>query len=232
MGGESKMRILLVEDEIRLAEALEQILKKQGYIVDVANDGAVGQDMAETGIYGVIILDRNLPSIEGVEILKYLRKQQIATPVILLTAKDTISNRVEGLDAGADDYLIKPFSKDELLARVRALSRRSENLQTSDMLQIASLCLDMRSCEVSIGAEKIKLTTTESQLLELLMRNQGQVLTKEQILDRIWGFDKDVEIKNVELYVFYLRKKIAFEKGGVAINTVRGIGYCLKEIQP
>ena len=231
MDGESKMRILLVEDEIRLAEALEQILKKQGYIVDVANDGAVGQDMAETGIYGVIILDRNLPSIEGVEILKYLRKQQIATPVILLTAKDTISNRVEGLDAGADDYLIKPFSKDELLARVRALSRRSENLQTSDTLQISSLCLDMRSCEVSIGAEKIKLTTTEAQLLELLMRNQGQVLTKEQILDRIWGFDKEVEIKNVELYIFYLRKKIDFEKSGVAINTVRGVGYSLKEIQ-
>jgi len=231
MDGESKMRILLVEDEIRLAEALEQILKKQGYIVDVANDGAVGQDMAETGIYGVIILDRNLPSIEGVEILKYLRKQQIATPVILLTAKDTISNRVEGLDAGADDYLIKPFSKDELLARVRALSRRSENLQASDTLQISSLCLDMRSCEVSIGAEKIKLTTTEAQLLELLMRNQGQVLTKEQILDRIWGFDKEVEIKNVELYIFYLRKKIDFEKSGVAINTVRGVGYSLKEIQ-
>ena len=230
MDGESKMRILLVEDEIRLAEALEQILKKQGYIVDVANDGAVGQDMAETGIYGVIILDRNLPSVEGVEILKYLRKQQIATPVILLTAKDTISNRVEGLDSGADDYLIKPFSKDELLARVRALSRRSENLQASDTLQISSLCLDMRSCEVSIGAEKIKLTTTEAQLLELLMRNQGQVLTKEQILDRIWGFDKEVEIKNVELYIFYLRKKIDFEKSGVVINTVRGVGYSLKEI--
>ena len=219
-----------MEDEIRLAEALEQILKKQGYIVDLAYDGAVGQDMAETGIYGVIILDRNLPSIEGVEILKHLRAEGITTPVILLTAKDTVSNRVEGLDAGADDYLIKPFSKDELLARVRALSRRSENLQASDTLQVAALRLDVRSCEVSIGAEAIKLTTTEAQLLELLMRNEGQVLTKEQILDRIWGFDKDVEIKNVELYVFYLRKKIDLAKGGVAINTVRGVGYCLKEV--
>jgi len=225
------LRILLVEDEIRLAEALEQILKKQGFIVDVAHDGAIGQDMAETGIYGVIILDRNLPSIEGVEVLKYLRKKRITTPVILLTAKDTVSNRVEGLDAGADDYLIKPFSKDELLARVRALSRRSENLQTSDTLQIAGLSLDIRSCEVSIDADKVKLTITEAQLLELLMRNQGQVLTKEQILDRIWGFDKEVEIKNVELYIFYLRKKIDLEKGGVVINTVRGVGYSLKEIQ-
>lgn len=226
------MRILLVEDEIRLAEALEQILKKQSYLVDVMGDGTAGQDMAETGIYDVIILDRNLPGIEGVEILKRLRAQRITTPVILLTAKDTVFNRVEGLDAGADDYLIKPFSKDELLARVRALSRRSENLQTSDVLCVASLCLDIRSCEVSIGAEKVRLTATEAQLLELLMRNSGQVLTKEQILDRIWGFDKDVEIKNVELYIFYLRKKIALEKGGVVINTVRGIGYCLKEIQP
>ena len=226
------MRILLVEDEIRLAEALEQILKKQGYIVDLAYDGAVGQDMAKTGIYGVIILDRSLPNIEGVEILKHLRAKGITTPVILLTAKDTVSNRVEGLDAGADDYLIKPFSKDELLARVRTLSRRSENLQASDTLQVADLHLDVRSCEVSVGAEEIKLTTTEAQLLELLMRNQGQVLTKEQILDRIWGFDKDVEIKNVELYIFYLRKKIDLEKGGVVINTVRGVGYSLKEIQP
>jgi DNA-binding response OmpR family regulator len=224
------LRILLVEDELRLSEALEQILKKQGYIVDVIDDGSVGQDMAETGIYDVIILDRALPGIEGVEILKHLRTKGITTPVIFLTAKDTISNRVEGLDAGADDYLVKPFSKDELLARVRALSRRSENLQTSDMLSVASLSLDVRSCEVSIGGECVKLTTTEAQLLELLMRNQGQVLTKEQILDKIWGFDKDVEIKNVELYIFYIRKKISFEKGGVSINTIRGIGYSLREI--
>jgi len=224
------LRILLVEDELRLAEALEQILKKQGYIVDVAYDGADGQDMAETGIYDVIILDRTLPNIEGVEILKYLRANKIVTPVIFLTAKDTVSNRVEGLDAGADDYLVKPFAKEELLARVRAVSRRPENLQESDVLSIASLCLDTRSCEVSVGGEKVKLTVTEAQLLGLLMRNRGQVLTKEQILDRIWGFDKDVEIKNVELYIFYLRKKIPFERSGAVISTVRGIGYCLKEI--
>jgi len=225
------LRILLVEDETRLADALEQILKRQGYLVDVTGDGAAGQVMAETDIYDVIILDRMLPNIEGVDILKYLRAKHIKTPVIFLTAKDAVSSRVEGLDAGADDYLVKPFSKDELLARVRALSRRSENLQASDMVCVASLRLNMRSCEVSIGAKKTKLTVKESQLLELLMRNQGQVLTKEQILDRIWGFEKEVEMKNVELYIFYLRKKIALEKGGVEIQTVRGIGYCLKEIQ-
>lgn len=224
------MRILLVEDETRLADALEQILKKQGFLVDVTGDGAVGQDMAETGIHDVIILDRMLPNIEGVEILKHLRANHIKTPVIFLTAKDAVTSRIEGLDAGADDYLIKPFSKDELLARVRALARRSDNLQQTDKICVASLCLDMRSCEVSTGAQRTKLTVTEAQLLELLMRNQGQILTKEQILERIWGFDKEVEIKNVELYIFYLRKKVNLEKGGVTIHTVRGIGYCLKEI--
>lgn len=225
------MRILLVEDESRLADALEQILKRQGYLVDVTGDGAVGRDMAETGIYDVIILDRMLPNIEGVDILKHIRAKRMKTPVIFLTAKDAVSSRIEGLDAGADDYLVKPFSKDELLARVRALARRSGSLQISDTVCVASLCLDMQSCEVSTGPEKTKLTVTEAQLLELLMRNRGQVLTKAQILDRIWGFDKEVEMKNVELYIFYLRKKIALEKGGVAIHTVRGIGYCLKEIQ-
>lgn len=224
------MRVLLVEDETRLADALEQILKKQGFLIDVTGDGNDGQDMAETGIYDVIILDRMLPGIEGIDILKYLRANHIKTPVIFLTAKDTVSNRVEGLDAGADDYLVKPFAKDELLARVRALSRRSENLQISETVQVASLRLDTRSLEVFAGMERTKLTVTEAQLLELLMRNQGHVLTKEQILDRIWGFDKEVEMKNVELYIFYLRKKIALDKGGVTIHTVRGIGYCLKGI--
>ncbi|MCL2353242.1 MAG: response regulator transcription factor, partial [Defluviitaleaceae bacterium] len=196
---------------------------------DIAHDGADGQDMGEAGIYDVIILDRNLPSVEGVEVLKHLRKEGIATPIIMLTAKDAVASRIEGLDAGADDYLIKPFSKDELLARVRALSRRSENIQIADALQVAGLQLDMLASEVCINGEKTKLTTTEAQLLELFIRNKGQVLTKEQILDKIWGFDKDVEINNVELYVFYLRKKINLEKGGVAIETVRGVGYRLKE---
>jgi len=225
------MRILLVEDEIRLAEALEYILKKAGYIVDVTGDGAVGRDMAETNIYDVIILDRNLPNMEGVDVLKHLREQQITTPVIFLTAKDSVANRIEGLDAGADDYLIKPFSKDELLARVRALSRRSENLQLNDDINIASLSLNSRSCEAKVNEEKIKLTVTESQLLEFLMLNKGRTLTKEQLLDKIWGFDKDVDIKNVELYVFYLRKKINFERSGTTLETIRGIGYCLKEVR-
>jgi DNA-binding response OmpR family regulator len=188
-------------------------------------------DLAETGIYDVIILDRMLPSMEGVDILKQLRKAQITTPVLFLTAKDSVPNRVEGLDAGADDYLTKPFAKDELLARLRALVRRPDNLQATNELRIGTLYLDGPNCTATINELVIKLSLTEAQLLELLMRNKGRVLTKELILDKIWGFGKDVELKNVELYIFYLRKKVPFEQAGLAIQTVRGIGYSLQEVK-
>lgn len=223
------MRILLVEDEARLADALEYILKKQGYLVDVSGDGCQAQDMAESEIYDVIILDRMLPKKDGLDILRHLRSLNINTPVIFVTAKDTVQNKIDGLDAGADDYLIKPFSKEELLARVRALARRRESILQQDNINVGSIKLDTKSCMAYVKEDIIKLTLTETQLLELLLVNKNQVLAKEQILDRIWGFDKDVEIKNVELYIFYLRKKIDFTKAGVSINTVRGIGYCLRE---
>ena len=223
------MRILLVEDEERLVQALEYILKKENYIVDVTRNGEVGQDMAVTNIYDVIILDRMLPKREGVEILKYIRNEGIKTPVIFLTAKDTIANRVEGLDAGADDYLIKPFAKDELLARVRALGRRKENIVDSGNVQAGELILNRKECIAYDGEKEIKLSLQESQLLEYFIENKEQTLSKDQIFDKIWGFDTDVEISNVELYVFYLRKKIDFEKNQLVLKTVRGIGYILKE---
>lgn len=223
------MRILLVEDEERLAEALKYILKKENYIVDVTQDGEVAEDMAETNIYDVIILDRMLPKKEGIEILKYIRGKEIKTPVIFLTAKDTIANRVEGLDAGADDYLIKPFSKAELLARVRALGRRKENIIDGDNLSAGKLILNTKECMVYDGEKEIRLSLQESQLLEYFIENKEQTLSKERIFDKIWGFDSDVEISNVELYVFYLRKKINFEKNELVLRTLRGIGYTLKE---
>lgn len=224
------MKILLVEDEIRLAEALTQILCRQGYQVDMTGDGVEAQDYAETGVYDVVILDRMLPNKEGVEILKHIRKKGIMTPVIFLTAKDALSDRIEGLDAGADDYLVKPFSKDELLARVRALGRRSINMVLEDRISVASLELDIKNCEASYLKSKIRLTAKEAQLLEFFMRNKGLVLKKEQIFDRVWGFEKEVEISSVELYVFYLRKKIDFSSCGLALDTIRGVGYCLKEV--
>lgn len=206
------------------------VLKKAGYIVDTAEDGIDGQDMAQTNIYDVIILDRMLPGKEGVDILRHLRKEKINTPVIFLTAKDSVLNRIEGLDAGADDYLVKPFSKDELLARVRALARRSENIIVNQELTAGNLTLNVEQCQVTVPPHKQKLSKKETQLLELLLRNRGQSLSKEQILDRVWGFEKDVEIKNVDLYIFYLRKKIDFEKAGLSLTTVRGIGYSLQEL--
>lgn len=224
------MRILLVEDEERLSEALSYILKKNRYAVDTALDGITGQDLAETGIYDVIILDRMLPGREGVTILRNLRTQGIKTPVLMLTAKDTIADRVEGLDAGADDYLIKPFSTDELLARIRALGRRQSEVIQGECLQAASLILYPMRGEAECGGMVIKLTTKETQLLELFLRNKSQVITREQILDRVWGIDCEVDMNNVEIYIYYLRKKLEPLPAGIRIETIRGIGYCLKEV--
>ncbi len=225
------MRILLVEDEKRLSEALSYILKKNRYAVDTALDGITGQDLAETGIFDVIILDRMLPGRDGISILKYLREKGVKTPILMLTAKDSIADRVEGLDAGADDYLIKPFSTEELLARIRALGRRQSELIPCDSLQAASLVLHTLRGEVECRGKAVKLTAKETQLLELFLRNKGQVITREQILDRVWGLDSEVEMNNVEIYIYYLRKKLEPLPAEVRIDTVRGIGYCLKEME-
>jgi DNA-binding response OmpR family regulator len=223
------MRVLLIEDERRLAEPVKYILEKNKYAVDYAQDGISGQDMAETGVYDVIVLDRILPGKEGVEIVKALRAGGIKTPVILVTAKDAVPDRIDGLNAGADDYLVKPFSNDELLARVNALTRRFENIAVSQLLECAALQLDCKRCEARIHGETIILSSQETQLLEFLMRNRGQVLTKEQIFNKVWGFGSETEIGAVELYVFYLRKKIDFKKSGAALETIRGAGYTLRE---
>jgi len=224
------VRLLLVEDEKRLSEALVYILKKNKYAVDVAYDGETGEDMAMSGIYDLIILDWMLPKNDGISILKNIRSQGINTPVLFLTAKDTIENRVEGLDSGADDYLIKPFSNEELLARVRALSRRQGEILLHKSLHAGNLTLDTSQCKAAFGVKRaVKLTLKECQLLELLIKNKGQVITKEQILDRVWGFEMDADYNNVEIYVHYLRKKLDCDAANIRISTVRGIGYCLEE---
>jgi DNA-binding response OmpR family regulator len=221
--------MLLVEDEVRLAEALAYILKKNGYGVDVANDGITGQDMAETGIYDLIILDRMLPGKEGLQILKELRKSKVVTPVLILTAKDAVGDRVEGLDCGADDYLIKPFATEELLARIRALQRRQREVLNSECLKTSTLSFNPLSGEVESSGESVRLTLKETQLLELLLRNRKQVITREQILDKVWGLDSDIEINTIEVHLSYLRKKLNSLNCGISIEAVRGIGYCLKE---
>ncbi|MDP4094332.1 MAG: response regulator transcription factor [Bacillota bacterium] len=224
------MRFLLIEDDQRLSDALQMLLQDYKYSVDTAFDGNSGQDMAESGIYDIIILDRMLPGKEGVQVLRDLRKKGINTPVLLLTARDSIEDRVEGLDAGADDYLVKPFATKELLARIRALLRRQPDQVQTEKLSIGSLELDTLRCEATNGKEIIKLTLKESQLLEFFIKRKGQVVTKDQILDKVWGLNSAVEMNNIEIYIHYLRKKLDPINYGIQIETIRGMGYCLGEV--
>lgn len=219
------MQLLLIEDEQRLSEALAYILKKKGYSVDIATDGDTGLDMATTGIYDILILDRMLPRRNGLSLLKDFRLLGFDTPVLFLSAKDTPHDKVEGLDAGADDYLIKPFSTEELLARIRALIRRKHKELVEDTLTAAGWVLNPMRNEVIIDKQTIKLSVKESLLLELLMRNYGLVVSKDRILEKVWGYYTEIELANVDLYIHYLRKKLNTS----LIKTVRGIGYYLKE---
>lgn len=222
------MRVLLVEDEKALAAALSKIMSKNNIVVDVSHDGEEGYLFAQRDIYDVIILDIMLPYKSGLDILKDLRSENKKTPILLLTARDTIKDRVEGLDSGADDYLVKPFATEELLARIRALGRRSKDFIDSKTLEMGNTQLYINSGKLEIEGSKKKLTAKESQLLELFLRHPRIVLSKEQILERIWGVEGNVMENNVEIYIHYLRKKLR-DKSNLVIETVRGIGYVLKE---
>ncbi len=209
---------------MRLREALTHMLKKKGYAVDSAADGDSGMEMAAGGIYDILVLDRMLPGRDGLSILKEYRGLGFETPVLFLTARDNPGDRVEGLDAGADDYLVKPFVIEELLARLRALARRKSKALTQDILTAAGWEFDPLQNLVKSGGQTIKLTGKESLLLELLMRNYGLVVSKERILEKVWGYCSEIDPSNVELYIHYLRKKLDTSY----IRTVRGVGYCLK----
>ena len=222
------MRILVVEDEIRLCEALVQILRKQNYTVDSDNDGESGLDDALSGIYDVIILDVMLPKLDGISILKELRRENVDIPVIMLTAKGEISDKVKGLDAGADDYLAKPFNTEELLARVRALGRRRGGIIEPSALSCGKTSLDTQNLRLRCGAAEITLTHKECELLEYLMIHKNIISHKEQIIEKLWGFDSEAEANHVEVYISFLRKKLKHVKSDVKITAVRGIGYKLE----
>jgi two-component system, OmpR family, response regulator ArlR len=222
------MRILIVEDEIGLAEALTQILKKQHYSVDAVHDGQSGLDYIESGIYDLILLDIMLPEIDGITILKNIRAQGITTPVILLTAKGDIPDKVSGLDYGADDYVAKPFSTDELLARIRAALRRKGEVVSGDSLLFGDIELNTKTLKLTCKEKELKLILKESNLLELLIIRKHAVTSKEQIIEKLWGLDSDVEHNNVEVYISFLRKKISFLHSSVRISTIRGVGYVLE----
>lgn len=212
-----------MEDEIKLSEALSHILKSNGYAVDTALDGITGFRMATDGIYDMIILDRMLPRRDGISFLKEFRNLGFNIPVLFLTAKDSPKDRVDGLDAGADDYLVKPFFTNELLARLRALARRKNKDIIGNTIFAAGIELNPLKGEAIKGSEIIRLTPKESMLLELLMRNVGQVLTKDRIMEKVWGYNAETELANVDLYIHYLRKKLNVS----TIKTVRGVGYFL-----
>jgi len=222
------MRILIVDDEVRLAEALGQIMTQNKYIADIVNDGESGYDYAMSGIYDVIILDVMLPKMNGFDIVRKMRENKEKTPVILLTAKDEVTDKVTGLDCGADDYLTKPFSAEELLARVRALSRRQGEI-VSNELKFGDLILNQSANTLFCNVKSIRLGLKEFEILRLLMSNSTSIVTKEDLLLKVWGSDSNAEDNNVEVYISFLRKKFFFLGSTVAIETLRKIGYHLGE---
>ena len=221
------MYILIVEDERRLAQVVRKVLEEEGHTVDVATDGEEGLAMAMDSSHDVIVLDVLLPGIDGFEVCRSLRASRVDTPVLLLTALDAVEDRVRGLDAGADDYLPKPFAFQELLARLRALGRRRVQAREPDQLQTADLMLDLRRRRAVRDGRTIDLSPKEFALLEFLMRNQGRVVTRTQILDHVWGYDYSPDSNLVDVYVTYLRRKIDRGHGQKLIRTVRGAGYAV-----
>jgi two-component system response regulator MprA len=221
-------RVLVVDDEPPVRDALERALSLEGYRVDLAEDGAQALKKVATEEPDVIVLDVLMPGVDGLETCRRLRAEGHGLPVLMLTARDAVSDRVDGLDAGADDYLVKPFALEELLARLRALIRRSSP-EEADVLRFSDLVLDLGAYEARRGSRVIDLTRTEFFLLELFMRNPKQVLTRSIIFDRVWGYDFGPTSNSLEVYVGYLRRKT--EAGGEPrlIHTMRGVGYVLRE---
>lgn len=222
------MRVLLVEDNGPLQRIIEKRLSEEGYSTDSSSDGDEGAGFACAYDYDLAILDIMLPKVSGLEILKMIKKRNPLTPVLLLTAKDSVVDKVAGLDAGADDYLVKPFAFDELLARVRALMRRQTDVEGSS-LAIADLTMDLLARKVQRGSKEITLTVKEFALLEYMLRNKQRILTRSQIADHVWNYSFDSGTNIVDVYIRYLRRKIDSDESQKLIHTIRGVGYILKE---
>jgi len=222
------MKVLMVEDERDLADAVAAVLKKNNYIVDHAYDGEYGLDCALSGVYDFIILDIMLPKKDGLSVLREMRGAGVQAPVLMLTAMGEVRDRVAGLDCGADDYLPKPFHIDELLARLRALSRRKSDLLVDGVISLGPLRFDPHALTLSCGGAETGLTLKESQLLELLLANKGRFVSKDTIIEKLWSYDADVYDSHVESQVSLLRKKLAAVGGGLSVRASRGVGYRLE----
>ena len=222
------MQILIVEDDIRLAQAVGKILEENGYQVDMVHDGQAGLDYAESGIYDVIILDVMLPKMDGFEVAKRLRRANVNTPVLMLTARGQIPDKIEGLDSGADDYMTKPFSPAELLAHLRALTRRTGQV-VFETLTFADLELNLESHDLSREGKSINLSFKEFSIMNILMANKAQIVSKETLISKVWGIESTAVDNNVEAYISFLRKKLKFLGSRAQIETIRKVGYRLTE---
>ena len=223
------MKTLIVEDEYSLADAIAEMLKREKITTKIITDGKKAEEEVLTNIYDLIILDIMLPNENGFEILNNLRKEKIDTPIIILTAKSEISDKLNGLENGADDYITKPFHMKELLARVKVILKRKTNIEYSNILEYSDLKLDIRTGKMISGDKEISINGKELNLLETLLLNKDRIVERETLANKIWGYDSETEYNNVEVYMSFLRKKLKLIKSKVSIKAVRGIGYKLEK---
>ncbi|MBQ9412173.1 MAG: response regulator transcription factor [Oscillospiraceae bacterium] len=220
------MKILIVEDEVLLADTIKTMLEAKGYEAEAVYDGESGRDYAETGVYDLLILDVMMPKMDGYAVARQVRASRVGTPILMLTAKSSLEDRVEGLDSGADYYLTKPFDSRELLACVNALLRRQGN--QVDALSLGNTDLDLAACTLSCGEKSVRLSAREFDVMRYLLQNRNRVLSKEMILEKVWGFESNAVENHVEVYVGFLRKKLASIGSNVRIEAIRRLGYHLE----
>lgn len=223
------MNVLIIEDEFSLADAVAETLKNENFNVTIKTNGEDGEDEALTENYDLILLDVMLPGKDGFEILRYLRKNKIQTPIIMLTAKSEIDDKLNGLEHGADDYITKPFAMRELIARIKVILKRTNGIENIDCLEYGDLSLNLKNAKLKCSDNEIQVSGKELELLEQLLINKNQISTKENLIERIWGYDSDVEYNNVEVYITFIRRKLKLINSKVNIKAVRGIGYKLEE---
>ena len=223
------MKILIIEDEYSLADAIAETLKKENFISTIITNGDKGEDEALSNVYDLILLDVMLPDKDGFEILKNLRNEKIETPVIMLTAKSEMTDKLNGLENGADDYITKPFHMRELIARIKVVLKRNVNIKDTNILEYSDLKLDLRSGKMISSHTEISINGKELELLEILLLNKNQIVNREALANKIWGYNSEAEYNNVEVYVSFLRKKLKLLKSKVKIKAVRGIGYKMEE---
>ena len=223
------MNILIIEDEYSLADAIAEALKNEKFNVNIKTDGEEGEDEALTENYDLILLDVMLPKKNGFDILKTLSQEKIKTPIIMLTAKSEIDDKLNGLEHGADDYITKPFAMRELIARIKAVLKRTNNIENTDCLEYCDLVLDLKNAKLKCKDNEIQISGKELELLEQLLINKNQITSRESLAERIWGYESDAEYNNVEVYITFVRRKLKLIKSVVTIKAVRGVGYKLEE---